>query len=157
MNDSIDDNTRILLEAYRLSEERLKAQTSSALAADSRAMAFAGLLVAASAILAGLSTSSPNTDGMLWGAAILIIAAIFSGLAARPIDFYMAGAKAGDVYIDASQSDFLEEIKQLSGFNDKHIVENYRKMKHNNDLFRISFVCALLGVAWPILVQLCTP
>jgi hypothetical protein len=86
-----------LLEAYRLSEERLKVQTTSALAADARAMAFAGLLVAASAILAGLSADSSNATGMLWGAAILIVAAIFSGLAARPINFYMSGARVINV------------------------------------------------------------
>ncbi|MEM7721624.1 MAG: hypothetical protein AAF376_04565 [Pseudomonadota bacterium] len=155
MQKSNENLDKLNMEAYRLSEKRLEMQLSAAIAADTRAISFAGICLAAAAVLAGLSENSSNSFSVLSGAFILGLAGAVSGWSARPIDFYMPGAKFSDLEEDIDQNKpFLSVVTQLGGYADKSSERNDKILKRNSKMFHLSFWIALFGVFVAILPQL---
>ena len=133
--------------AYELSASRLNSQQTAALAADARAMSFAATMVAAAAILAGLSKDANNPIAMLIGSLVLILAAAVAGYSARPIKFYMPGARFSDLSEDISSAASLDNVlSELGGHNDANSDENDKKLANNSKLMKLAFVFAIIGV-----------
>ena len=151
----MDNLNRLYLEAYRLSEKRLEVQLTAALAADARAMAFAGICLAAAAVLGGLAKDATSPILLLIGAFLLGVAAFLAGFSARPIDFHMPGAKFSDLEEDIRDNvEFEKVIQQLGGFADSHSVKNDAKLNQNSKLFHFALVTAVIGVAVAVIPQL---
>jgi hypothetical protein len=139
---------RLVCEAYRLSELRLAAEFTASQSADQRAMAFAGIMVAAAAVLAGIiDPASP--DGPLVGAAFLfLLSAVLAGTSARPILLYVPGSHYRNFLNDiARDHDFYKSMGEMGEFNDAGSAENTAKMKKNSTLLEISFAIGVLGAA----------
>lgn len=151
----MDNLDRLYQEAYRLSEKRLEAQQASAMAADTRAMAFAGICLAAAAVLGGLAKDASSPILLLIGAFLLGVGAFLSGYSARPIDFYMPGAKFSDLQEDIDNNvDFHTVIKQMGGFADDHSEANDKELASNAKIFQWALWIAVAGIAVAVLPQL---
>ena len=151
----MDNLNRLHLEAYRLSEKRLEVQLTAALAADARAMAFAGICLAAAAVLGGLAKDATSPILLLIGAFLLGVAAFLAGFSARPIYFHMPGAKFSDLQEDIRDNvEFEKVIQQLGGFADSHSAQNDTKLNQNSKLFHFALVTAVIGVAVAVIPQL---
>ncbi|UWQ95477.1 hypothetical protein K3728_17680 [Rhodobacteraceae bacterium M385] len=151
----MENLNRLYEEAYRLSEKRLQVQLTAALAADARAMAFAGICLAAAAVLGGLAKDAANPILLLSGAFLLGLAAFVAGFSARPIDFHMPGAKFSDLEDDfANDEDYYLVIKQLGGFADRRSVQNDQKLSLNSRLFHFALILAVIGVGVAVVPQL---
>ena len=150
-----DNINRLYQEAYRLSEKRLEVQLTSALAADARAMAFAGICLAAAAVLGGLAKDATSPILLLSGAFLLGVAAFLAGYSARPIDFHMPGARFSDLAKDIKyNTEFEKVVAQLGGFADKHSIQNDEKLNKNSKLFHAALFLAVIGVAVAVVPQL---
>lgn len=137
----------LIKEAYRLSEVRLASQQTSALASDARAMAFAGLVLAAAAILCGLAKDAYAPMALLIGSGLLVVAAALAGYSARPVDFYMPGANFDDLQEDIEQGvEYLKVIAELGRFNDKHTATNHRMMEANARCMKWAFLTSLFAI-----------
>lgn len=146
---------RLNEEAYRLSEKRLDVQLTTALAADARAMAFAGICLAAAAVLGGLAEDSASPVLMLTGASLFGVAALFAGYSARPVDFHMSGARFSDLQEDIDKDQgYNAVIRQMGGFLDNQIDKNDQILNGNSKLFLRSFVISIIGVALAVVPQL---
>ncbi len=151
----MDNLERLYHEAYRLSEKRLEVQQATALAADSRAMAFAGICLAAAAVLGGLASGASSPVLLLTGAFFLGFAALLSGYSARPVDFYMPGARYSDLSEDITGNvDMQTVMAQLGKFADDHSDSNDKVLGHNAKLFNIALIIAVFGVALAVIPQL---
>jgi hypothetical protein len=149
------NSSELINEAYRLSELRLTSQQASALAADARAMAFAGLALATAAILCGLAKEAYVPLALLLGSGFLVVAAALAGYSARPLDFYMPGAEFNDLNEDIEQGvEFNLVISQLGQFNDKHTKTNHDVMSKNAKFLQAALAVSLLGILVAILPQL---
>ncbi len=141
--------------ALEFSEKRLNSQMGAALAADARAMSFSAIMVAAAAILAGLAEDSSSPLYMLAGAILLLVSAALAGYSARPVSFYMPGAKYSDVLHGINDNTELEAVvDEIGGFNDENSDHNDKVMKRNSSVMRMSFVISLVGVSLATLPQL---
>lgn len=155
MDDSMDNIDKLYQEAYRLSEKRLEAQQASAMAADTRAMAFAGICLAAAAVLGGLAKDASSPVMLLVGAFLLGLGAFLSGYSARPVDFFMPGAKFSDLQEDIdNDEDFHTVITQLGGFADSHSETNHAIMTKNANMFQWALWIAVAGIATAVMPQL---
>ncbi|NVO56032.1 hypothetical protein HW561_09555 [Rhodobacteraceae bacterium B1Z28] len=156
MSKKDDDNRNLVFaEAYRLSERRLESQFTSALAADGRAMGFAGLSVAAAAVLCGLATDAHAPIALIVGAVFLVIAAGLSAYSARPVDFYSPGAQFNDLGDDMEKNiDYSAVLKELGDFNDKHSLANDKLLAGNSRFLKTAIFCALLGLTISIVPQI---
>ncbi len=151
----MDNINRLHQEAYRLSEKRLEVQLTAALSADARAMAFAGICLAAAAVLGGLAKDATSPILLLSGAFLLGVAAFLAGFSARPIDFHMPGAMFSDLEEDIKNNiDFEKVITQLGGFADTHSVQNDEKLTKNSKLFQFALFLAVIGIAVAVIPQL---
>lgn len=149
-----NDSSDVRIEAYRLSEERLRSQLTSALASDQRCVQASSLSVASAAILASLSEQAALPEAFLVGALVLLVAAFLAAYAARPTDFYMPGAKYDDLQEDISKTRGLERVlRDLGRYNDKHSDHNDRVMKRAGWFLRWSFWFSIAGVLTAILPQ----
>ena len=141
------DKTVVQL-AYELSEKRLASQLSAGLAADARAMGFAAIMIAAASILAGLAKDSANPLAMLIGSVILLASAGLAGIAARPLKFYMPGAKFSDLSEDIeTDAKFIDVLTELGEYNDQNSVENDAVLNGNARGLRVAFFVSMIGVA----------
>ena len=140
--------------AFKMCLERLSSQKDAALAADARATTYAGIIIAAAAVLAGLTQKGEPIE-MLIGATILVIAAAIAGFAARPVEFYMPGSKFSDFNDDIRQGkEWIETIDELSSLLDENSNENDRIMAKNARILQFSFWIALFGMLVATLPQL---
>ena len=151
----MDNPNTVIREAYRLAEQRLEWQFTSAMSADQRAMGVAGMLVAAGAILAALAESTNAPWLMLVGAGGLVVAALLAWYSARPVAFYAPGAEFENLKSDIDAQRPIEDVlTELGGFHDKHIRYNDRMMRTSNTLMKWAFRVALSSVTLTILGQL---
>lgn len=141
-------------EAYRLSEKSLEMDLTTALAADQRAMTFAGLLLGAATLLAGLFDSESPNYGMLLAALVFVAAAVVAGLAARPVQFYAPGSKHGYLQedIDADR-DFSEVIAEMGRYNDLHSDRNRAAIAANGRKLTVAFVIGVVGACIAVASQ----
>lgn len=140
--------------AYELSEKRLASQLTAALAADARAMSFAATMVAAAAILAGLSKESAAPTAMLLGAILVLLSAAIAAVAAKPTKFYMPGAKYSDLEEDIKVgATYTDTINEIGSHNDLNSRENDKILGNNADRLRWAFYSALLGALVAVVPQ----
>ncbi len=152
-----DNREKLILEAYRRSDERLAAQSSLALAADGRAMSFAGVMIASSTILAGMSLTSQYMVGVLAASACLLVSACAAAWSAMPVKF----AVPGNEYIDwqddlTGDVAYLAAIESILVAQDEHIADNDTTLDWNAKLLKFSFalaVCSPLSGALAIWVS----
>lgn len=155
-----DNKEKLILEAYRLSEARLGSQASLAIAADARAMSFAGLCLAAASILTGLGATTTGFESAFLGATLLVFSSILAWYSARPINFYVVGSKFSDFDGDiAGGVNFSESVAENGAFNDKHIKYNTVVLDNNASMFSTAFLVAILAIfitiVFAFLPQIC--
>lgn len=154
MNDSMNDDSTVIDEAYRLSEQRLQSQLQAALAADQRAMSAAGMLVAAAAVITALAEHAASSWSMLVGAVGLSVAALLAWYSARPQNFYMPGALFGDLAEDIERKATLSQVKrELGAFNDKHAGKNSEAMDRSANQMALAFLLAVFSVIFVVTAQ----
>lgn len=151
-----DDKLILLRFAIATSEARLSAQLTSALAADQRAMVFAGIMVAAAVALgAGLGTlltADPIRLELVLTAGIvasLLVASIFLALrASRPVDFWLPGLNpvGWEKDLAAEKVDVEGGLEGYFNHLQKRIVENRQVMEKNAKLLHDATGFALAGV-----------
>lgn len=140
--------------AYELSEKRLASQLTAALAADARAMSFAATMVAAAAILAGLSKESSAPTAMLIGALLVLLSAAIAAVAAKPTKFYMPGAKYSDLEDDIKAgASYADTINEIGNHNDLNSKENDTVLGSNAERLRWAFYSALIGALVAVVPQ----
>lgn len=141
--------------ALESSSQRLEAQTNSALAADARAVGFAGLVFAAAAILCGLAPNAASPTFVLIGSGILVVAGLVAGTSAKPVDFYMRGAPFSVFSNDiAANKPYEEVLHELGVWNDQHAIENGKALDKNASLIRRAFLLAIAGFVVALVPQL---
>ncbi len=144
------DKECIVKEAYRQSDLSLSSEVSMALAADSRAMAFCGWMVASAALLAGLSKDSP-TPALLVGAFFLLASAGVAGYSARPIEMRAPGTKYSDWTSDIEgDRAYVDALAEMGGHNDKQSTKNKAILRANGRLMWRAYVLAILGLGIPL-------
>lgn len=146
-----DNKEKLILEAYRLSQERLQCQQALALAADARAINFCVAMFAIAALLTGLSDGSSYQWGLLASAGCCIVAGVVSGFSAAPVEFGAPGSRFSAFDEDFEQNtDYLSVIEELGSHNDEAIDGNDEVMSWNRDKMYVAyFLCVfspLVGV-----------
>lgn len=129
-------------------EIHLQAQLQCALASDQRATTFGSILASVSAaVFAGVIAlwEELERDALVGGlcmAALLLIAAAFGAWAARPIDFFVPGARPDQLYHVRGAP--LTTVMGYAAENYQHdIDENERFMAGNQSALRAGFAVAL--------------
>jgi hypothetical protein len=84
---------------------------------------------------------------MLIGAGFLAFSAAIAGYAARPIIFFMPGARSEVLKTDIKDDlDYYASLLELAGHNDTNSKANDTNLKHNGSAMRVAFVVAIFGV-----------
>lgn len=149
----IENREKLVREAFRRADERIRAQTEIALAADARALNFCGLALAAASLLVGLASHSGLAIGMYVAAFGLYIAAGVAGYAARPVNWRAPGQKGSDLAEDiASDRPIAEVLAEITGHLDNHIVENNGILAWNAKCIWTAAVVAVAGIGAGALV-----
>jgi hypothetical protein len=125
--------------AQQLSQQKLASQASAAIGADARAMSYAGLCFASSALLLGLAKESYLPIAMIIGGLAFVLAAGIASYSARPVVFHMPGACYSDVAEDIEHKVAIEEVlRQLCGYSEDHIEKNKALLAGNAKLLELS-------------------
>lgn len=148
-------------EIIRQAELRLDAQLSAALAADQRAMTFAGLLFAGVAVLLGgglgISPGSPQTTPIFAMAIGFTLAAACACWSARPSPWHFAGNFPASWTDDVSNGLSLEESKREMASNFQELLEfNEAQLTSAARWMRASMIIALLTVIAGLAALLCS-
>ena len=131
---------------------RLQGQLAAAVAADQRALVFAGFLVAASAALGGAAatvltgTALDHYLGKLafFAAGGMLVAMTFALVAARPTRWFFAGAQPADWRNDLrSGKPEIVQVEELLTDMDRRLRKNDRAMKINGRWITTSAITAL--------------
>jgi hypothetical protein len=143
---------------YELGQTHLQAQLQTALAADARATATAGLFLAlGSAILAaGLSHWAAKGSWPILGAAIIasatfLLAGLRAAWAARPVPFYLPGTPPEKWFEDIN-SDLSELLGGQAEIDDRDIRRNQTQLVRNANAMRDAFALALLAPVFALVV-----
>lgn len=119
---------------------RLQGQLAAAVAADQRALVFAGFLVAASAALGGAAATvltGTTIDHYLGNVSFMaacgmLLAMACALIAARPSRWYFAGVKPSDWRADIlSAKPEITQVEEFLADLDRRIANNDRTMKIN--------------------------
>ena len=146
---------RIILE----SESFLAAQNAAALAADQRAMSFAGLMVqAALAVGAGATALflQPNPDTALARSALatavaLTVSAGVAAYSAKPVRFHFVGGRPSAWVEDcASGRPLLDCLSDLPQILHDRIVDNDKVMRRNGTLLTWAMGIAIAAAAYAV-------
>lgn len=145
----------LLLEIQSAAEQRLNAQLTAGLAADQRALVFAGLLAVAAAAVTGttVSTWSSEATDFLKGLTLfasfgLIAAMSFAIYAARPTSWYYPGGLPENWLDDISQKkQKLVRLQELVADYNFRIVSNEDLMSRNAKLLYTSGVISVLTIS----------
>ena len=145
-------NQEIIAKAFELSQQRLGVQLETANFADQRAMTFAGLQVATTAILATLSAGNWMTS---FAAALMLAGAIMSFYTVLPSKMYVAGSKFSDLEDDFEAKKSITDVYlELGAFTDEAIGKNEDIRKKTNDIFKASFALSVIALAFAVLGSL---
>ena len=132
---------------------RLQAQLAAAVAADQRALVFAGFLVAASAALGGAAATvltGSSLDHYLGKVAFVAACGMLAAMAcalvaARPARWYFAGAQPSDWRNDLiAKKPEITQVEELLVDMDRRLRKNDRSMKVNGWWITSSASIALL-------------
>lgn len=148
---------KLILETLRQSEKLLDAQLQIAVAADSRAMTFCGLTIAAASLLVGLADRTSFPLPMYIAALLLFIAAVLAGLSARPVNWHAPGQKAADFDDDIEAARTLIEVAaDMCSHNDEYITHNANILRLNGRLLWSAYLAVVasapisaLALLWP--------
>jgi hypothetical protein len=140
-----------LAEIIRQAEDRLSAQLTAAVAADQRAMTFAGLAMAAAGALIGAALGAANNSSLaapiFVTAAGLLISAFFAVLSARPVPWDYVGNSPSSRLNDIADGTTLHEsLAQMAQFYDEMISENEIAISGAADWIRLSMGVALISL-----------
>lgn len=133
-------------------DAQLQGQLTAAVAADQRAMVFAGFLAAAAAALgsAAATVLTGNTiDRFVGGLAIfaaggMLAAMVIAMIAARPVVWFFPGSYPADWQIDFSTNKpEIERYQELLADYDSRIYKNGRRMLWNGRLISASAIVAV--------------
>lgn len=142
---------KMLAEIIRQAEARLQAQLTAAIAADQRAMTFAGLMVAASAAIIGAALGlSRDADVALPTIAtsfFLFAAAVLAVIAARPIDWDFTGNTPSSWVRSISNGQTLREaLADTADFYAEMIAENDLAIAKAAFWIKLSMASALVAL-----------
>lgn len=141
----MDSNSKLIREMVMRADMRLQAQQQIALAADARAMQFTVICIAAASLTA---TLAQGTEG--WAhyviSGLLVIAALCSFWAARPVDWNAPGMHASAFLEDLeTQKDFDEVLRELAGHLDDAMRENDDILSENAAALRYGTLIAIMS------------
>ncbi|NQY59921.1 hypothetical protein [Cognatishimia sp.] len=149
-----DNKKQLILEAYRRSEARLSAQQQLAIAADQRAVTFAGIIFAAAMVLTGIVANSDDAGSLIFTVILLLVSAFCSAWSALPADFGVVGGRYDDMEEDIhSDSNSLKVLEEIGAHNDEHIRDNDIIMNGNGTMMKTSFFFAVIAPLPALLVE----
>jgi hypothetical protein len=146
---------KLLLQIATAAEARLAAQLTAALAADQRALVFAGFLAAAAIALGGAAASllaKMGSDRFLGqlafvAACSVAVAMALAVQAARPTKWYFPGGRPKDWVKDIeTQKPQLQRLSELLEDYDDRIVHNEAIMAGNGRLLRLAAVLSSITI-----------
>lgn len=136
---------------------RLQAQLAAGVAADQRALVFAGLLgagvIALGGAAASLVTSTDSSGGFFARVALatgieFIVAMACAVIAARPVSFHMAGATPANWKDDlANKKPVMDQLTELLADYDDQIGQNDATLAVNGRWLMAAAIIALFGLA----------
>jgi hypothetical protein len=141
----------VLAEIIREAEARLQAQLTAAVAADQRAMTFAGLMLAAAAAMIGAAIgASPNTPltvPIFVTALGLFASAVVAVIAARPIGWDFVGNTPKSWISDVAKSQSLQAaLADMANFYAEMIDDNEKAIAGAASWIRLSMLGALVSL-----------
>lgn len=146
-------------EIIRQAELRLEAQLSAALAADQRAMTFAGLLFAGIAVLmggGGISISSTYFQPALIFCIGFALAAGCASWSARPAKWHYVGNFPASWNDDLSEGISFAESRRETATHFQEMLElNERALTRASRWMRASMILAISSVVFGLLMVAC--
>ena len=155
-----NDSEKIILEANRLAELQLSSQVEVMLASDQRATTFAGIMIAAVAVIA----QRHQSDSFLWhddlGLILLGLSAGLAAVSARSIKVHVAGNAFSNFDDDIqNKREIGLVLRDLGKIYDDCSKLNKAKMKRNARFFNSALYVGILGFVvtmWPSIASLAT-
>lgn len=158
----------LLRYAVGAAEARVGAQLSAGLAADQRALVFAGFLVAGivaagGGIAALLSAAAPDIALLVVGGlvAIMLLAALALAIySARPVGWWLVGHDPADWQEDIANGMPLEKtLPELAEVLDRRVKENRAELKRNSRCLLwagwMAFAALVAGIMGFVTIGLC--
>lgn len=148
----VSKDGEMLAKLVLMADTRVQAQLSAGLAADQRAMVFAGLIAVAAAALGSaaveaLTATPPQVDIghlALWAAAGMVVAMSLAVYAARPVKWFYAGSDPLDWRTDlAADKAWPDTLPSLLLDYESRITNNEATMKGNGRWLAASSLVAL--------------
>ena len=142
----------LLEKLVAMADQRVQAQLDAAIAADQRALVFAGLVAIAAAAFGGAAASAltDNPPELFMGRLALLAAAGMLGamfcaiVAARPVKWFFAGSQPANWSQDlATEKPFTESLGELLLDYDDRISKNERTMMVNSRWLLASGIIAM--------------
>ena len=154
------DSEKLILEANRLAELQLTSQVDVMLASDQRATTFAGIMIAAVAVIAQIYES----DRSFWyddlGLVLLGLSAGLAAVSARSIKVHVAGNAFSNFDEDIqNKREMGLVLRDLGKIYDDCSKLNKAKMRSNARLFNAAIYLGILGFVvtmWPSISSLLT-
>ena len=144
----------IIEKAAQMSQLKLEQQHKAADFADQRAISFAGVQIAISAILCGLASGAPFPAGMYLGALVLLVSAALSWWSLLPSKLYVVGAKFSDFEEDIEMGQSMNEILSQIGKHSDTMYEKNKRIRGNLlAYFKWSVFVSIVGIAFTIASQ----
>lgn len=145
---------QVIRESLRQSEEILRSQLAIAIAADTRALTFCGITLAAASLLAGLAGQASVGAAMFVASGFLYASAALAAWSAMPVDWYAPGQPGRDFDEDiASDKAVTEVMREMVAHNDSHFDHNERIRAAQSRWLRISASLAAVAAPVGMLVQ----
>jgi CHASE3 domain sensor protein len=144
-------SVEVLGEIVRQAEARLQAQLTAAVAADQRAMTFAGLMLAAAAAMIGAvlgaSPEATITAPIFVTALGLFASAIFAIIAARPVGWDFVGNSPRSWVSSVAEGQPLQAaLADMADFYAEMIEENENAIARAAFWIRVSMLGALISL-----------
>ncbi|MCT8330702.1 hypothetical protein [Albidovulum sediminis] len=155
-----DDSEKLIREANRLAELQLTSQVEVMLAADQRATTFAGIMIAAVAVIA----QRYESDHSFWhddlGLVLLGLSAGLAAISARSIKVHVAGNAFSNFDEDIqNKREIGLLLRDLGKIYDDCSKSNKIKLRSNARLFNAALYLGILGFVvtiWPSISSLVT-
>lgn len=143
-------NPELVEEVIAQADARLQAQLTAALAADQRAMTFAGLLFAGIAALIGFAAAHSgalhNECGMVAVTLGFVVAAALACWSARPVKWHLVGNYPSSWDEDVRLSKRLPQTRAETAANyEEALQENERALQSAATFMRLSMTVGLVS------------
>jgi hypothetical protein len=142
-----ENQEKLILEAYRRTENRLVVQAEFAIASDQRALVLATVSVALAAVIAALSQGTDSSRLLIGSTLLLSVSSLFAILAAWPQGMKTSGSKYAELKreIESNQR-YVDVVAGLCLNNDDYIDFNERRAVFRSHLYRLAIVLSALGM-----------